>query len=329
MRRREVITLLGGAGASSLLRPRAAHAQQPALPTIGILYSGLTAQSAQLVAGFHQGLKEAGYVEGQNVAIEYRSAEGRFDLLPALAADLVRRQVAVLAALGGDASALAAKATTTAIPIVFIAGTDPVKLGLVSSLNKPGGNLTGVALLSSPLLAKQLQLLGELVPSAGTIALLVNPNNSNTDVRTKEMQEAAHAVGRQLFVATASSESELASAFATIQQQAGALVIPADPSFTSRRDQLVALSARYTLPTCYPFREYAIAGGLMSYGTSLTDAYRLGGVNTGRILKGEKAADLPVEQVVKVEFVINLKTAKTLGLTFPLALLGRADEVIE
>ena len=329
MRRREIIALLGGATASSLLRPRAARAQQPALPMIGILYSGLTAQSAQLFAGFHQGLKEAGYVEGQNVAIEYRSAEGRFDRLPALAADLVRRQVAVLAALGGDASALAAKATTTAIPIVFVAGTDPVKLGLVSSLNKPGGNLTGVTLLSSPLLAKQLQLLGELVPSAGTIALLVNPNNSNTDVRTKEMQEAAHAVGRQLFVATASSESELESAFAIIQQQAGALVIPADPSFTSRRNQLVALSARYALPTCYPYREYAIAGGLMSYGASLTDAYRLAGVYTGRILKGEKAADLPVEQVVKVDFVINLKTAKTLGLTFPLALLGRADEVIE
>jgi putative ABC transport system substrate-binding protein len=326
MKRREFIALLGGAAAAW---PLAARAQQPALPVVGFLYSGLIAQSAQLVAGFHQGLKEAGYVEGQNVAIEYRSAEGRFDRLPALAADLVRRQVAVLAALGGDPSALAAKATTTAIPIVFIAGTDPVKLGLVSSLNKPGGNLTGVALLSSPLLAKQLQLLVELVPAAGIIALLANPNNSNTDVRTKEMQEAARAVGRQLFVATVSSESELASAFATVQQRAGALVIPPDPSFTSRRDQLVALSARYALPTSYPFREYAIAGGLMSYGASLTDAFRLGGVYTGRILKGEKAADLPVEQVVKVEFVINLKTAKTLGLTFPLTLLGRADAVIE
>jgi putative tryptophan/tyrosine transport system substrate-binding protein len=323
MTRRELITLLGGTTAAW---PLAARAQQPGMPVIGLLSARSPAADTPLIAVIRQGLNEAGFVEGRNVGIDYRWSEGRYDRLAGLAADLVRRQVAIIVVLGGDPSALAAKAATATIPIVFSSGTDPVKLGLVSSLNRPGGNLTGVSFLSSLLLAKQLELLRELVPAATTIGFLVN---SNTEARTREMQETVRAVGRQLHVVTASTEGELEPALATVQQRAGALVIAADPFFEDRRDQLVALAARYALPTSYPFREDAMAGGLMSYGTSPTDTFRQVGIYAGRILKGEKPADLPVQQSTKVEFVINLKTAKALGLTFPITLLGRADEVIE
>jgi putative tryptophan/tyrosine transport system substrate-binding protein len=326
MKRREFIAGLGGAVAW----PVVARAQRRAMPVIGFLHAGLSAQYVHLVTAFQQGLKEAGYVEGKNVAIEYRWAEDHFDRLPSLAAGFVRpHAVALLAALGGDRAALAAKAATTIIPIVFVTGTDPVKLGLVSSLNRPGANITGVTLLSTPLQGKQLQLLGELVPTASTIALLVHRDNPTTEIRMGETQEAARAISRELFVATVSNEDELQSAFVSIRRRASALVVPPDPFFTSQRDKLIALAARYAMPASYPFREYAESGGLMSYGVSLSDAYRLVGNYCGRILRGETPADLPVQQATKVEFVINLKTAKALGLSLPIPLLGRADEVIE
>jgi putative tryptophan/tyrosine transport system substrate-binding protein len=317
------------AGLGAAAWPLAARAQQPAIPAVGFLNPGSPARFVDLVAAFQKGLKEAGYVESEKVTIEYRWAEGYFDRLPMMAADLVNRQVAVIAAVGGDPAALAAKAATATIPIVFNTGTDPVKLGLVGNLNRPGGNVTGVSILSSMLLPKQLELLCELVPSDTTISFLVNPNNPATEERVKEMQEAVRAVGRRLQVVTAGAEAELGLAFATVERHASALIVPADPFFTSHRDQLVSLAGRHALPASYPFREYAVAGGLMSYGTSLSDVYRLVGIYIGRILKGEKPGDLPVMQSTKVEFVINLMTAKTLGLTFPITLLGRADEVIE
>ncbi|MBV9630211.1 MAG: ABC transporter substrate-binding protein [Xanthobacteraceae bacterium] len=323
IRRRELLAALGGAPAWPLM----AHAQ-PALPVIGFLHGASSDGLAPYLAAFRQGLQDAGYVEGHNVAVEYDWAEGQYDRLPALVADLINRQVVVIVAIA-DPSALAAKAATATIPIVFFSGSDPVKLGLVADLNRPGGNVTGVSILSFTLLMKQLELICELVPTAPTIAFLANPNNSNTIGRTREMQEIARAVGRQLQVVTAATEADLEPAFAAAQRHAGALVIPPDPFFTSHRKQLVELSARHAIPTSYPWRESAAAGGLMSYGANLVDVYRLVGIYTGRILKGEKPADLPVQQAVKVELIINMKTAKTLGLTIPLPLLGRADEVIE
>jgi len=326
MNRRGFITLLGGAAAW----PLAAGAQQPAIPVIGYL-GGLSRDTlAPRLAAFHKGLGETGYVEGRNVAFEYRWAEGQYDRLPALAAELARRQVAVIAALGGDATAHAAKAATTAIPIVFAVTADPVRSGLVSSLNRPGGNLTGVNFLLNVIAAKQFEVLQEAVPKPGTVGFLVNPSGPEAESAVSEVRAAAQALGHELLVANASSEREIDAAFAMLaQRRIGALLVGNDVFFYSRREQIVALAARHAIPTIYQVREYTQAGGLMSYGTNVDDAQRLAGVNVGRILQGAKPADLPVQQAVKVELVLNLKTAKTLGITFPLSLLGRADEVIE
>jgi putative ABC transport system substrate-binding protein len=324
--RRELLAALGGTAAAW---PLAARAQKPGTPEVGFLYSGSSHTSAPWVAAFRQGLKEAGYVEGQNVAIKYRFGEGQYNLLPGQAADLVRRQVAVIAAYAPPA-ALAAKAATTTVPIVFAASDDPTKLGLVASLNRPGGNLTGVTTLNAELEPKRLELLHELVPAATTIAVLVNPINPNAESYTKELQTAARSLGLHLHVLHASNERDFDTVFATlVQLRASALLIVTDALFVTRNEQLGALTVRHAVPAIHMYREFAAAGGLISYGGSIADTSRLIGVYVGRILKGEKPANLPVQQAVKVELFINLKTAKALGITVPLPLLGRADEVIE
>jgi putative ABC transport system substrate-binding protein len=301
------------------------RAQQHAVPVIGVLNA---ISSVGRARAFRQGLNEGGYVEGRNVAIEYLSAEGQYERLPVLAADLVRRRVTVIAALGAPA-AVAAKAATTTIPIVFEVGADPVEMGLLASLSRPGGNMTGVANSNLEVGPKKLQLLHELVPTATIIGLLVNPANPNNEIRSKDMQAAAHILGVELDVLRASTERDIDEVFANlVQARVGALVINPDPLFTGRIEQLVALAARYAMPTIYN-REFAAAGGLIGYGVNLADAYRLAGVYTGRVLAGAKPADLPVQRSTRVELVINLKMAKTLGITFPTSLLVRADEVIE
>jgi putative tryptophan/tyrosine transport system substrate-binding protein len=326
LKRREFITLLGGAAAW----PLAAHAQQAAMPVVGFLRSTSANASIDLVAALRRGLAEAGYIEGQNIAIEYRWAEGHNDRLPALAADLVRRQCALIVA-GGDAAAHVAKTATTTIPIVFATGEDPVKVGLVSRLNRPGGNITGISFYNSAdLESKQLEFLREVVPKAAMIGVLVNPTVAAAQSQESEAQIAARALGLRLFVVNAGSERDFDTAFASLaQQRVEALLIVGNALFTGQRYRLVAVAARYVLPTIYPLREFVTAGGLMSYGGSLTDAYRQVGVYAGRILKGEKPADLPVTLPTKFELVINLQTAKGLGIEIPPMLLARADEVIE
>jgi putative ABC transport system substrate-binding protein len=329
LRRREFITLLGGVVAATW--PLVSRAQQPALPVVGYLFSGAQqGGSAEVATAFRKGLSEEGYVEGQNVAIEYAWAQGHYEQLPALAAKLAGRQVAVIAVGGGTAPILAAKAATSKIPIVFLTGTDPVIDGLVTSFNRPGGNLTGVYVLFNELVAKQLQVLHELLPAAETIAILDNQPNPSSDLRWREMQKAALTLGVKVHALSAGTESEVDLAFArAAEQRAGALIVAPDTFLSSRRDQILALAARHALPVMAAFREYPAAGGLMSYGPNLTNGYRQLGVFAGRVLKGAKPAELPVEQSTKVDFVINLKTAQMLGLSFPITLLGRADEVIE
>jgi putative tryptophan/tyrosine transport system substrate-binding protein len=326
VRRREFILALGGAAAW----PLAVRAQQAAMPVVGFLHSASPGPFASALAAFRQGLSETGYIEGQNVAIEYRWAEGQYDRLPALAADLIGRNVTVIAAIAGNAPAQAAKAVTTSIPIVFVSGSDPVSGGLVASFNRPGGNVTGVSWVATILVPKQLDLLRQVAPNPAVIGALVNPNYPDHDVQLRELEEAGAAIGQKINVIRATTAHEIDTAFTSfVEQRAGALIVANDPFFVSRRNQIVALAARHMIPAMYFSREFTAAGGLLSYGASLIEATRQGGIYTGKILKGAKPADLPVIQPTKFEFVINLKTANALGLRVAPALLVLADEVIE
>jgi putative tryptophan/tyrosine transport system substrate-binding protein len=326
MKRRDFITLLGGAAAAW---PVAARAQQPAMPVIGYLSSLGQAISVRFDAAFRRGLSEMGYFEGQNVSVEYRWITERYDALPTMAADLVQRQATVIFALGPPA-VLAAKAASGTVPIVFVTGADPLKFGFVASFNKPGGNITGIWMVLTALAEKRLQLMHDLLPKAELIGLLINPTSPVAEPQKREAQAAAHVLGVKLTILSAVTENDFDQVFASLaQQRADALFVSADPFFASKREHLVALAAQHAMPTTYEFREFVEAGGLMSYGTVLSDGYYKGGNYVGKVLKGTKPADLPVEQVDKFELVINLKTAKTLGLTVPDKLLALADEVIE
>jgi len=327
MKRREFITLLGGAAAAW---PLAARAQQRAMPVIGLLSSRSPAVDTPLMAIIRQGLNEIGVVEGQNVTIDYRWAEGQYDRLAGLAADLVRQHVAVIVAIGGDPSALAAKAATATIPIVFVGATDPVRSGVVTSLHRPGGNITGVSGFMTEMEPKRLELLRELRPHATTTAVLVNPNEPSIEIRVNDIQTAARSVGQEITILNASTIRDIDAAFARLaQMRADALLVAGDPFFFNRAAQLVVLAARHAIPSLYSRREFAAAGGLMSYGSTFNDIYRLVGVYAARILKGEKPGDLPIQLATKFELVINLSTARALGIEVPSTLLARADEVIE
>jgi putative tryptophan/tyrosine transport system substrate-binding protein len=328
MRRREFISLLGATASGW---PFAAQGQQPSTkPVIGFLSSRSPEESAYLAAAFRRGIAEAGYIDGQTATIEARWAEGRYERLPALAAELAAEHVSLIAATGDVVTALAAKSATSIIPIVFVIGGDPVRFGLVASFNHPGGNITGISLVSSGLGAKRLGLLHELIPNATVIGLIINPKNPNAAAEQSDVEEASHSTGQEIYVAPVSDESDFEAAFENIKQQrAGGILVATDPFLVSQRARLVAMAARYNIPTMYQFREFATGGGLMSYGTNITDAYFQVGAYAGRILKGESAADLPVIQETKLELVINRKTAAALGLAIPSALLVFADEVIE
>ena len=327
MRRREFIKAIAGGAAAW---PLAARAQQSTMPIVGFLSSVSASTVPRYLAAFHAGLAETGYRDGDNVAIEYRWAEGQYHRLPALAADLVARRVNVIAAVGGTTSVLAARSATSTIPILFSMGGDPVKLGLVRSMNRPGGNITGVQLFSAPLTSKRMEMLHELIQKVITIGFLVNPNNANLNADVAEMEAGARAIGQRIVIVKASGAREIDGAFTSLAaERVGALVVATDPFFEGRGAQFVSLAARHAIPAIYHWRDFVMLGGLMSYGDNIAMAYRQLGVYTGRILKGEKTAELPVHQSTKFELVINLKTAKALGLSFPLPLLGRADEVIE